>query len=76
MNRGGVAEEKGSKETDGCPLTLSPLQKCGITMHEDHQEVARSALMKGMELKMAALIWCTAPGYLQWNCTIFDFACS
>jgi hypothetical protein len=22
MNRGGVGEERGSKETDGCPLTV------------------------------------------------------
>jgi hypothetical protein len=26
-------------------------------MCEDHQEVARSTLVKGIELKMAALIW-------------------
>jgi hypothetical protein len=50
--------------------------KRGITMREDHQEVARSALVKGIESKMAALIWHAAPGYLQWNCAIFDFTCS
>jgi hypothetical protein len=33
-----------------------PLQKHGVTMREDRQEVARSALVKGMESKMAALI--------------------
>jgi hypothetical protein len=26
MNRGRVGEERGGKETDGCPLTLPPLQ--------------------------------------------------
>jgi hypothetical protein len=61
---------------DGCPLTLPPLQKHGITTREDRQEVSRSALVKGIESKMAALIWCAAPGYLRWNCTIFGFACS
>jgi hypothetical protein len=74
MNRGRVGEERGSKETDGCPLTLPPLQRCSITMHEDHQEVARSTLVKGIESKMAVLIWCAAPGYLWWNCAIFGFA--
>jgi hypothetical protein len=76
MNRGRVGEERGSKETDGCPLTLPPLQKCGVTTREDRQDVTRSALMKGMESKMAALIWRAAPGYLWWNCTIFGFACT
>jgi hypothetical protein len=61
---------------DGCPLTLPPLQKCSIMMHKDCQEVARSALVKGIELKMAALIWHAVPGYLRWNCAIFGFACS
>jgi hypothetical protein len=70
MNKGRVGEERRGeerrgKETDGCPLTLLPLQKCGVTMHKDRQEVARSALVKGIELKMAALIWCAAPGYLR-----------
>jgi hypothetical protein len=32
--------------------------------------------VKGIESKMAALIWCAVPGCLQWNYTIFDFACS
>jgi hypothetical protein len=43
-------------------------------MHEDRQEVARSALVNAIELKMAALIWHAAPGYLRWNCAIFGFA--
>jgi hypothetical protein len=76
MNRGRVGEERGSKEIDGCPLILPPLQKRGVTTREDHQEVARSALVKGMESKMAALIWRAALGYLRWNCAIFDFACN
>jgi hypothetical protein len=76
MNQGRVGEERGGKDMSGCPLTLPPLQKCNVTMHEDHQEVARSALVKGIESKMAALIWCAAPGYLQWNCAIFGFACT
>jgi hypothetical protein len=38
----------------------------------DGTEVRRG--MKGIELKMAALIWHAALGYLQWNCTIFGFA--
>jgi hypothetical protein len=76
MNRGRVGEDRGSKETDGCPLILPPLQKCSITTHEDCQEVARSALVNGIESKIAALIWRAAPGCLQWNCTIFGFACT
>jgi hypothetical protein len=76
MNRGRVGEERGSKETDRCPLTLPPLQKRGVMTCEDRQEVARSALVKGMESKMAALIWRAALGYLRWNCAIFNFACS
>jgi hypothetical protein len=67
MDRGRVGEERGSKEMDGCPLTLPPLQKRGVTTREDHQEVARSAPVKGMESKMAALICRAAPGYLQWT---------
>jgi hypothetical protein len=59
---------------DRCPLILPPLQKHGVMMCEDHQEVARSALVKGMESKMAVLIWRAAPGYLRWNCAIFGFA--
>jgi hypothetical protein len=42
MNRGRVGEERGIKETDRCPLTLPPLQKRGVTMRKDCQEVARS----------------------------------
>jgi hypothetical protein len=71
MNKGRAGEGRGSKEMDSCPLTLPPLQKDGITMHEDRQEIARSALVKGIESKMAALIYCAAPGYLRWNCAIF-----
>jgi hypothetical protein len=26
MNRGGVGEDRGSKEMDGCPLTLPPFK--------------------------------------------------
>jgi hypothetical protein len=55
---------------------ITPPSKRGITTREDHQEVARSALVKGIESKMAVLIWRAAPGYLRWNCAIFDFACS
>jgi hypothetical protein len=55
---------------------ITPPSKCSVTMCEDRQEVARSALVKGIELKMSALIWRTALGYLRWNCGIFDFACS
>jgi hypothetical protein len=56
MSKGRVGEDRGSKETDGCPLTLPPLQKCGVTMHEARQEVARSALVNGIESKRATLI--------------------
>jgi hypothetical protein len=76
MNKGRVEEDRGSKEMDGYPLTLPPLQKRSVTTREDHQEVTRSTLVKGMELKMATLIWRTALGYLWWNCTIFGFACT
>jgi hypothetical protein len=72
-NRWRVGEDRGSKETDRCPLTLPP-SKCGITTCEDCQEVARSALVKGIESKMAALIWHAALGYLRWNCATFGFA--
>jgi hypothetical protein len=61
MNKGRVGEERGGKETDGCPLTSPPLQKHSVTMCKDCQEVARSALVKGIELKMAVLIWRVAP---------------
>jgi hypothetical protein len=50
---GGLASGKSS---DGCPLTLPPLQKRGVTTREARQEVARSALVNGIELKRAALI--------------------
>jgi hypothetical protein len=76
MNKGRVGEERRGKEIDGCPFTLPPPSKRGITMCKDRQEVARSALVKGIELKMAMLIWHTVPGYLRWNCTIFGFACT
>jgi hypothetical protein len=65
MDKGRVGEDRGSKETDRCPLSLPPLQKHGITTRKNHQEVARSALVKGIELKMAVLIWRTVLGYLQ-----------
>jgi hypothetical protein len=55
---------------------ITPPSNHGVTMHEDRQEVSRSALVKGIELKMAVLIWCAAPGYLWWNCTIFGFVCA
>jgi hypothetical protein len=45
---------------------ITPHSKCGVMMCEDRQEVARSALIKGIESKMATLIWHTMPGYLQW----------
>jgi hypothetical protein len=74
MNRWRVGEDTGSKEMDGCPLTLPPLQKHGVTTREDRQEVARSALVKGIELKVAALIWRAALGCLWWDSAIFGFA--
>jgi hypothetical protein len=74
--QGEVGDERGSKEMDRCPLTLPPLQQRGVTTCEDRQEVARSALVKGMESKIAALICRAVPGYLRWNCTIFGFACT
>jgi hypothetical protein len=52
---------------------ITPPSKCGVMMHEDRQEVARSALVKGIESKMATLIWRATPGYLRWNCAIFGF---
>jgi hypothetical protein len=33
---------------DRCPLTSPSLQRCGVTMCKDHQEVARSALVNGI----------------------------
>jgi hypothetical protein len=53
MNKGRVGEERGGKEMDRCPLTLPPLQKCGVMTCKDCQEVARSTLVKEIELKMA-----------------------
>jgi hypothetical protein len=76
MDRGRVGEERGSKEMDRCPLILPLLQKHGVMTHKDRQEVARSTPVRGMELKMATLIRRAVPGCLQWNCVIFDFACS
>jgi hypothetical protein len=61
---------------DGCPLTLLPLQRRGAMTRDDRQEVARSALVKEIESKRAVLMWRAALGFLRWNCTIFDFACS
>jgi hypothetical protein len=43
---------------------ITPLQKHGVTMRKHRQKVARYALVKGIESKMAALIWRTALGYL------------
>jgi hypothetical protein len=53
---------------------ITPPSKRGDTTRKDHQEVARSALVNGIESKMAALIWRAAPGYLRWNSAIFGFA--
>jgi hypothetical protein len=53
---------------------ITPPSKHGVTTREDRQEVARSALVNGIESKMAALIWRAALGYLRWNSAIFDFA--
>jgi hypothetical protein len=69
-------EEREGKEMDGCPLTLPPLQRRGVTTRKDRQEVARSTLVKKIESKRAALMWRAAPGFLWWNCAIFGFACS
>jgi hypothetical protein len=49
---------------------ITPPSKCGVTMCETRQEVSRSALVKGIELKRAASIWHAALGYLQWNCAM------
>jgi hypothetical protein len=65
MSRGRVGEERGSKETDGCPLTLPPLQKCSVMTYEDRQEVSRSTLVEEIESKRAVLICHAVPGYLQ-----------
>jgi hypothetical protein len=43
------------------PLHYPP-SKHGIMTCEDHQEVASSALVKGIESKRAMLIWCCS-GY-------------
>jgi hypothetical protein len=57
MDKGRVREDRGSKK-----MALHyPLQKRSVTTCKNHQEVARSALVKGIELKMAALIWRAAP---------------
>jgi hypothetical protein len=53
---------------------ITPPSKRGVTTRKDRQEVARSTLVKGIESKMAALIWCAALGYLWWNSAIFGFA--
>jgi hypothetical protein len=55
---------------------ITPPSKRGVTTREDRQEVARSALVNGIELKMAMLIWRAVPGYLRWNSAIFGFACT
>jgi hypothetical protein len=38
-----MVRNRGSKGIDRCPLTAPPLQRCGVTTHEDLQEVTRSA---------------------------------
>jgi hypothetical protein len=58
-------ERGGGKETDGCPLTLPPLQRRGVTTREDHQEVARSALVNGIESKTAAYMAHCTMRYLR-----------
>jgi hypothetical protein len=55
VEEGGGEERKG-KETDKCPLTLPPLQRHGIMMCKDRQKVTRSALVKEIESKRAALM--------------------
>jgi hypothetical protein len=61
---GGEWERRGEvRKWMDVPLHTPPLKR-GVTTCEDCQEVARSALVKGIELKMAALIWCAALGYL------------
>jgi hypothetical protein len=51
--QGGIKERRGedwsSKGMDRCLLTSPPLRRHGVTMHKDLQEVARSALVKGVE---------------------------
>jgi hypothetical protein len=59
-----VEEERGDKEMDRYPLHY-PSSKFGIMTCKDCQEVAGSTLVKGIELKMAVLIWCAIVGYLQ-----------
>jgi hypothetical protein len=54
--QGKVGDKRGSKEMDRCPLTLPPLLKRGVTTREARQEVARSALVNGIESKRAVLI--------------------
>jgi hypothetical protein len=73
MNRWRVGRISEVRKQMDVPLYYPP-SKCGITMCEDRQEVARSALVKGIESKVAALIWCAALGYLRWNSAIFGFA--
>jgi hypothetical protein len=48
---------RGAARMDGCPLTSPPLQRCSITMYEDLQDVAMSALVNGIKLKIAELMW-------------------
>jgi hypothetical protein len=68
----GGGEEREGKETDRCPLTHYPPSKgaasrrAKITRRSpDCQEVARSALVKEIESKRAALMWHTAPVIIQ-----------
>jgi hypothetical protein len=55
---------------------ITPPSKHSITTRKDRHEVARSALVKKIESKMAMLIWRAVLGYLRWNSAIFGFACS
>jgi hypothetical protein len=52
---------------------ITPPSKHGVMMCEDRQEVARSALVNGIESKMAALIWrgagvCAVEQRYLWLC--------
>jgi hypothetical protein len=76
MNRWRVGEDIGSKETDRCPLTLPPLQSMASQCVKTARRLPgpRSTLVKGIESKVAALIWHAALGCLRWNSAIFGFA--
>jgi hypothetical protein len=42
---------------DRGPLILPPIQRCGVMACKDFQEDTRSALVSGIESKMAMLIY-------------------